>query len=88
MRLEYDPLGDIAYVSMGLPPEVTVSRTVRVGASDEYQRGIDFTVENRIVGYEFMHASQGLDLSDLSDRDRIAAFIGSVTDPRVIQQAS
>ena len=88
MRLEYDPQGDIAYIHMGLPSSTTVDHTERVGSADEYERGIDFDGQGRIVGYEFMNASAGLDLDGLPDRDRIAAFITSVVGLKVIQKAS
>jgi uncharacterized protein YuzE len=88
MRLEYDPQGDIAYIHMGLSTSTTVDHTERVGADDEYQRGIDYGADGQVIGYEFMNASQGLDLQGLPDRDRIAAFIASVAGLRVIQKAS
>jgi uncharacterized protein YuzE len=87
MNLEYDPRGDIAYIHMGLPTETRVVRTERVGESEAYERGIDFAADDRIIGYEFMNASHGLDLHGLPDRDRIAAFIASVAGLRVIQRA-
>jgi uncharacterized protein YuzE len=88
MRLEYDPRGDIAYIHMGAPAGSTVDHTDRVGDDDEYGRGIDYDAHGRIVGYEFMNASHGLDLEGLPDRDRIAAFITSVAGLRVVQKAS
>ena len=88
MRLEYDPRGDIAYIQMGPPAGSIVDHTERVGESDEYERGIDYDADGRIVGYEFMNASRGLELDGLPDRERIAAFIASVAGLRVIQQAS
>jgi uncharacterized protein YuzE len=69
MQLEYDPRGDIAYIHMGLPATTTVDHTERVGGSDEYERGIDHSADGQVIGYEFMHASQGLDLQGLPDRD-------------------
>jgi uncharacterized protein YuzE len=88
MRLEYDPQGDIAYIHVAPDANATVDHTERVGGSEEYQRGIDYDDDGRIVGYEFMNASRGLDLDSLPHRDDIAAFIASVTGLRVIQKAS
>jgi uncharacterized protein YuzE len=70
MRLQYDPRGDIAYVHIGLPADTPVEHTERVGSADEYERGIDYAADGRIIGYEFMNASQGLDLNGLPDQDR------------------
>jgi uncharacterized protein YuzE len=87
MRLEYDPRGDIAYIQIAADVDARVDHTERVGASDEYERGIDFDANGQIVGYEFMNASRGLDLDALPHRDQIAAFISSLADLRVIQKA-
>jgi uncharacterized protein YuzE len=88
MRLEYDPRGDIAYIAVsGAGADGTVHRTERVGTADEYERGIDYDAEGRIVGYEFMNASHGLNLEGLPHRDDIAAFITQVTGLRVLSRA-
>ena len=87
MRLEYDPRGDIAYISVAADANATVDRTERVGDGEEYERGIDFDANGRIIGYEFMQASHGLDLNDLPHGDEIATFLDSVIGLRVIQKA-
>jgi uncharacterized protein YuzE len=88
MRLEYDPRGDIAYIQVGAVANATVHHTERVGDGNEYQRGIDYDADGAIVGYEFMNASAGLDLSGLPHRDEIAAFIVQVAGLRVVSRAS
>jgi uncharacterized protein YuzE len=88
MQLEYDPRGDIAYIHMVLSATTTVDHTERVGGDDEYERGIDYSADGQVIGYEFMNASQGLDLQALPERDRIAAFIASIAGLNVIQKAS
>lgn len=88
MRLEYDPRGDIAYISMMCDTDTPVHHTERVGGGDEYQRGIDYDADGQIVGYEFMNASHGLELDGLPHRDQIASFIVSVTSLRLTQKAS
>jgi uncharacterized protein YuzE len=88
MRLEYDPRGDIAYIHVGPDASAKVDHTERVGDSEEYERGIDVDGDGRIVGYEFMNASRGLDLDSLPHREEIAAFIASVAVLRVIEKAS
>jgi uncharacterized protein YuzE len=89
VRLEYDPRGDIAYISVsGADADGSVHRTERVGASEEYDRGIDYDADGKILGYEFMNASLGLNLEGLPHRDDIAAFISRVTGLRVLSTAS
>jgi len=88
MRLELDPRGDIAYVHVADDVNATVKYTERVGESKEYERGIDFDADGRIVGYEFMNASQGLNLEGLPHGDEIADFLAVVAGLRVIQKAS
>jgi uncharacterized protein YuzE len=88
MRLEYDPRGDIAYITIGDDADPKVHHTERVGESDEYERGIDYDSDGRIVGYEFMQASHGLALDQLPHREQIAVFIAGVANLRVIQKAS
>lgn len=88
MRLEYDPIGDIAYIQVASTPDVRVHHTERVGSGDEYERGIDYDDDGQIVGYEFMHASEGLDLRQLPHQQQIADFIESVVNLRVVQKAS
>ena len=89
MRLEYDPRGDIAYISVsGADADGVVHRTERVGANEEYERGIDYDGNGNIVGYEFMDASRGLNLEGLPHRDDIAAFITRVTGLPVLSKAS
>jgi uncharacterized protein YuzE len=89
MRLEYDPRGDIAYISvLEAGTDGPVHRTERVGAGEEYDRGIDYDVSGRIIGYEFMNASRGLNLEGLPHGDDIAAFITRVAGLRVLSKAS
>lgn len=88
MRLEYDPRGDIVYISVVPDAGVTVHHTERVGDGNEYERGIDYDADGQIVGYELMNASRGLELDRLPHRDQIAAFIASVAGLKIVQKAS
>lgn len=85
MRLEYDPIGDIAYITVR---DGEVCRTEDVSDGRQYDRGIDFDADGQIVGYEFMNTSRGLTLESLPHREEIAAFLASVSGLRVIQKAS
>ena len=85
MNLEYDPIGDIAYIRVA---EGHVQRTEDVSPGRQYDRGIDYDEQGEIIGYEFMNALRGLDLTGLPHGDEIAAFIARVTGLRVIQKAS
>ena len=89
MRLEYDLRGDIAYISVsGADADGVVHRMEPIGASEEYDRGIDYDADDKIVGYELMNASLGLNLEGLPHRDDIAAFITRVTALQVLSKAS
>lgn len=88
MRLEYDPIGDIAYIYVSEDIAATVHHTDRIGESAEYQRGIDYAADGSVFGYEFMNASHGLNLDGLPHQDEIAAFILRVAGLRVLSTAS
>lgn len=85
MRLEYDPVGDIVYIRVA---DGDVDRTEDVSPGRQYDRGIDYDERGRIIGYEFMNASRGLDLVGLPHAEQLAAFIASVTTLRVVRKAS
>lgn len=82
MILEYDPETDTAYVyADGGARDTTVSWTEDVSTDSQYQRGIDRDATGRIVGFEFMNASRGVDLAGLPRRDELAALfrrLGSI----------
>lgn len=72
MIATYDPEGDILYVELD---DVPVDHTADVSLSTQYQRGIDYAADGSIVGYEFMNASSGIDLSGLPHRADLQALL-------------
>jgi uncharacterized protein YuzE len=86
MLLQYDREADAAYVEVAGPiQEGGVARTEDVSRHDQYERGIDYDAEGRIVGYEFLNVSRGVDLADLPHRDELAAVFASVQSIRVLE---
>jgi uncharacterized protein YuzE len=63
MRLEYDPSADAAYV------ELDDDRTVDWTHELDQNRFVDYAEDDRVLGYEFLNVSRGVDLADLPDRD-------------------
>ena len=86
MMLKYDPEADAAYVSVvGTMDEGAVARTEDVSRRGQYDRGIDFDTEGRVLGYEFLNVSRGVDLSGLPHRDELAVLFARVRDIRVLE---
>ena len=86
MMLEYDPDADAAYVSVAGPiPDGAVRRTEDVSRGGQYERGIDYDPGGRILGYEFLNVSRGLDLTGLPHRDELAVLFDRVRGIRVLE---
>ena len=62
MMLLYDPEADVAQVEIGEVPDGAVHHTEDVSRGPYYTRGIDRGKNGEILGYNFMLASQGVDL--------------------------
>ena len=70
MRIEHDPRADAAYVTVGADVEAgQIDATERMGPD----RHVDYDAEDRVLGYEFLNVSRGVDVSDLPHRDELAA---------------
>jgi uncharacterized protein YuzE len=88
MWLEYDPIGDIAYVYVGNDArERFVDHTENVSRGEQYDRGIDWGLDGQILGYEFMNASRGVDLEGLPHRDELATLFARVGSIRALDAA-
>lgn len=72
MIATYDPDGDILYVSLSDAP---VDHTENVSGRPQYERGIDYSADGAVVGYEFMNASQGISLDDLPHQVELRALL-------------
>jgi YD repeat-containing protein len=67
MMLEYDPTADAAYVELSGRP---VDRTDEL----DQDRMVDYDADGRVVGYEFLNVSRGVELRDLPHRDELAGL--------------
>jgi uncharacterized protein YuzE len=86
MMLRYDPEADAAYVYVTGPiPAGGVARTDDVSRVPYYTRGIDYDTEGRILGYEFLNVSRGVDLTDLPHREALAAVFAKTRGIRVLE---
>jgi uncharacterized protein YuzE len=86
MMLKYDQDADAAYVSVSGPiPDGAVGRSEDVSRGDQYERGIDYDAEGRILGYEFLNVSRGVDLSGLPHRGELALLFERVRGIRVLE---
>jgi uncharacterized protein YuzE len=75
MKLEYDPEGDTAYVTVSRPVgDGDVHHTEDVSRTPYYTRGVDLDASGSILGYDFTAVSQGLDLAGLPHQDELAAL--------------
>lgn len=73
MMMRHDPEADAAYVYVDGPiPDGGVAYTEDVSRGGQYERGIDYDADDRIVGYEFLNVSRGVDLTDLPHRDELS----------------
>jgi len=86
MMLKYEQDADAAYVSVSGPiTEGAVRRSEGVSRGGQYERGIDYDAEGRILGYEFLNVSRGVDLSSLPHRDELATLFEDVRGIRVLE---
>ena len=69
LRLEIDRVADAAYVALR-------NRPVKSTKELDSQRRVDYDEKGELVGIEFLAVSQGVDLSDLPHRDRLADLFG------------
>lgn len=86
MKLRFDPEADVAYVYVDGPiPDGGVDRTENVSRGGQYERGIDYDAAGRILGYELLNVSRGVDLAGLPHRDELAALFARVGAIRVLE---
>jgi uncharacterized protein YuzE len=87
MMLLYDPEGDVAQIEIGEVADGAVAYTEDVSRDALYTRGIDRGKNGEILGYNFMHASQGVDLEGLPHRQELADLFSRVTKISVLGTA-
>ncbi len=86
MMLSYDPEADAAYAYVaGETPDGGVDRTEDVSRGPYFDRAIDYDADGRILGYEFLNVSRGVDLDGLPHREELAALFGRVGAIRVLE---
>lgn len=86
MMLRYDPDADAAYAYTAGPiPPGDVDRTEDVSRGGQYERGIDYDAAGRILGYEFLNVSRGVDLEGLPHRDELADLFARVVAIHVLE---
>jgi uncharacterized protein YuzE len=86
MMLRYDPEADAAYVYVDGPiPGGGVDHTDDVSRGGQYERGIDYDAAGRILGYEFLNVSRGVDLEGLPHRNELAELFARVGAIRVLE---
>ena len=79
MMLLYDPEGDVAQVEIGEVPDGAVQYTEDVSRGSFYTRGIDRGKDGEILGYNFLHASDGIELEGLPHQRELAELVRRVT---------
>jgi hypothetical protein len=62
-----------------------VDRTEDVSRRGQYEHGIDYDASGRVLGYEFLNVSRGVDLSGLPHRQELAALFDRVRGIRVLE---
>lgn len=87
MMLLYDPEGDVAQIEIGEVPDGAVEYTEDVSRDGLYTRGIDRGKNGEILGYNFMHASEGVDLEGLPHQQELAELFRRVTKITVLGTA-
>lgn len=70
MKWEYDASADAGYVEIS---DQLVDRTERL----DWDRMVDYDAEGRVLGYEFLNVSKGVDLSDLPHREALATVFAA-----------
>ena len=79
MMLLYDPEADVAQVEIGEVPDGAIDHTEDVSRGPHYTRGIDRGKNGEILGYNFLHASRGVDLEGLPHQEQLAELFTRVT---------
>jgi uncharacterized protein YuzE len=79
MMLLYDPESDVAQIEIGEVSDGAVDYTENVSRGSLYTRGIDRGKNGEILGYNFLHASQGVDLEGLPHQQELAELFRRVT---------
>ncbi|HZO32165.1 MAG TPA: hypothetical protein VFH48_39925 [Chloroflexota bacterium] len=79
MMLLYDPAADVAQVEIGDVPDGAIDHTEDVSRGPYYTRGIDRGKNGEILGYNFLRASQGVDLEGLPHQQELADLFRRVT---------
>ena len=82
MRATYDSEVDILYVTLS---DELVDHTEDVSRGRPYERGIDYAADGSLVGYEFMNASRGIDLSGLPHRTELATLLERTRGLKILQ---
>ena len=77
--LLYDPEADVAQVEIGEVPDGAVHHTEDVSRGPHYTRGIDRGKNGEILGYNFLRASQGVDLEGLPHQEELTDLFRRVT---------
>lgn len=84
MMLIYNPEPYVAQVEIGEVPDGAVDHTEDVSRGAHYTRGIDRGRNGEILGYNFLHASRGVDLQGLPHQQELARLFKRVTTIPVI----
>jgi hypothetical protein len=79
MMLLYDSEADVAQVEIGEVPDGAIDHTEDVSRGPHYSRGIDRGKNGEILGYNFMLASQRVDLVGLPHQEELADLFRRVT---------
>lgn len=75
MRLEYSERSDKIYVVVGEDiVDGGVVYTENVSPGRQYARGIDRDADDRILGYELLNVSRGVDVDGLPHAEELAAL--------------
>ena len=85
--LLYDPEADVAQVEIGDVPDGAIDHTENVSRGPHYTRGIDRGRNGEILGYNFLRASQGVDLEGLPHQEELADLFRRVTKIPVVGAA-
>jgi uncharacterized protein YuzE len=70
--IEYSPDSDMLYIRFR-----TEEHSARTQVIDD-QRIVDFAADGSLYGVEFIGTTEGLDLTDLPERERIEAAIKAI----------
>lgn len=79
MYIRFDPDADALYVSFQARSRGDVARTEDLGDG----RQVDYDQDGEVLGVEFLAVSQGLNLTDVPDREEVAAALRAFPVPAV-----